>query len=158
MIQPAVTPFHRSAKVPQGVVWAAGSAQLKALQAAKISRRSINQELITLEISTCSPRPFTFIKWWFKHPKDQNIWEKWGGKFFFAIRSELQTNDRGQQVEWFHLGEGDEVYMDKFQVLRISGPIIGFHRHIYIYSIYLSVAVQVQSIWTSIINIWQLSE
>ena len=40
-----------SAKAPHGVVWTAGSAQLKALQAPKISRKSINQELITWGIS-----------------------------------------------------------------------------------------------------------
>lgn len=40
-----------SAKAPHGVVWTAGSAQLKSLQAPKISRKSINQELITWGIS-----------------------------------------------------------------------------------------------------------
>ena len=153
---------HPSAKAPHGVVWTAGSAQLKALQAPKISRKSINQELITWGISNLfapnSPPGLPTLGDDSKfQPKIQS--QKNMRKMNEDLLQTNRWNHGGHQDEWFICGSISGTFFG-FQTANHRTFRIYIYIYIYVYYVYRLQYKnpKIQSIWTSMIHIWQLYE
>lgn len=133
-----------SAKAPHGVVWTAGSAQLKALQAPKISRKSINQELITWGISNFfapnSPPGLPTLgddsKFQPKIQSQQKLWGKWMKIYCKQIDGIMEV-----------------TRLNDSSVDRFQGPFSGFKRpiiglsvytYIYMYIMYIGCSTKTQ--------------